>query len=128
MSLRTQVGGEGNRVRAIADVVDSARAQGGWGLASGRQMADWWLARWESALEVNEAGEQQLAITVTAPPDAGLQGAWLEVFVPGNVDDWTPSRSGQPLRHVRTEWRIRIPLTDLAPGEESVIELRRVGG
>jgi len=127
VSLRTQVGGEGDRVQVVADVIDSARAQGDWWFASGNEMASWWLARWESTLEVKEDDDGRLEIVVQADATTGLDGAWLEVFLPGEAEDWIPRQNGALMRHVRTEWGIRIPLMDIAPGEASQIDVTSSG-
>jgi peptidoglycan/xylan/chitin deacetylase (PgdA/CDA1 family) len=127
VSLRTQVGGEGARVRVIADVIDSARAQGDWWFATGSEMAEWWLARWETVYDFHEAANGQLEITVHADETRGLDGPWLEVFLPGNPEDWAPRYRGELMRHLRTEWSVRIPLGDLDPGDEMLVELANVG-
>ena len=115
--------GENSRIQLVADVIDSARAQGDWWFASGHEMANWWLSRWESSVGVNDIGEGRLQVSVTADEALGLNGAWLEVFLPGLPEDWIPRQSGALMRHVRTEWGVRIPLADIAPGEESLLDL-----
>jgi hypothetical protein len=127
VSMRTQVGGEGSRVQVAADVIDSARARGDWWFAAGSEMAEWWLARWETVLDVRDAAEGQLEVTVRADEVIGLDGAWLEVFLPGTAEDWIPRQGGALMRHLRTEWGIRIPLADIAPGAEVLVELVGVG-
>ncbi len=123
VSLRTQVAGEESRVPLVADVIDSARAQGDWWFASGSEMASWWLARWESSLTVDEVDDGVLQIAVQADATLGLDGAWLEVFLPGLPEDWIPRQSGALMRHVRTEWGVRVPLLEIAPGDESLLDL-----
>jgi peptidoglycan/xylan/chitin deacetylase (PgdA/CDA1 family) len=123
VSLRTQVAGEDSRIQLVADVIDSARASGDWWFASGQEMASWWLARWESSLVVHDLDEGRLRVSVQADASFGLDGAWLEVFLPGAPEDWIPRQRGALMRHVRTEWGVRIPLLDIAPGEESLIDL-----
>jgi peptidoglycan/xylan/chitin deacetylase (PgdA/CDA1 family) len=127
VSLRTQVAGEPGRIQLVADVIDSARAQGDWWFASGSEMATWWLARWESSLAVAEVDDGRLQVLVQADASLGLDGAWLEVFLPGVPEDWIPRQRGVLMRHERTEWGIRIPLSDIAPGEASQIELANAG-
>ena len=117
VSLLTQVAGENSRIQLVADVIDSARAQGDWWFASGHEMANWWLSLWESSVGVNDMGEGRLQVSFTADDELGLDGAWLEVFLPGLPEDWIPRQSGALIRHVRTEWGVRIPLVDIAPGE-----------
>ena len=123
VSLRTQVAGEDSRIQLVADVIDSARAQGDWWFASGNEMATWWLARWESSLAVMGADPGRLQVLVQAEASLGLDGAWLEVFLPGAPEDWVPQQNGVLMRHVRTQWGVRIPLQDIAPGETSLIDL-----
>jgi peptidoglycan/xylan/chitin deacetylase (PgdA/CDA1 family) len=126
VSLRTQVAGERNRVQLIADVVDSARARGDWWFATGHDAASWWLARRASSVEVSEVRDGRLEVRVLADTAAGLQGAWLEVMLPGNPQDWIPRQGGTLLRYVRTEWGIRVPLPNIPPGGTSLIELLNV--
>ncbi len=127
VSLRTQVGGEGARVQVVADVIDSARARGDWWFAAGNEMAEWWLARWEALLDVRETATGQLTVTIRAEEARSLEGAWLEVFLPGNSEDWLPRHGGELMRHLRTEWSVRIPLANIGPGEEMLVELAGVG-
>jgi hypothetical protein len=86
-------------------------------------MAEWWLARWEATLDLRAAENGQLEITVRAEETRGLDGPWIEIFLPGNPEDWVPRFRGELMRHLRTEWGIRVPLTDVAPGAEMTIEL-----
>lgn len=47
----TQIIEPGPRLEALRTVADSVRAQGGWWIAEGRQIARWWLDRSRVALE-----------------------------------------------------------------------------
>ena len=123
LGLRTQVGGVGNRVQVVADVIDSARAQGDWWFAAGSEMASWWLSRWETTINVRSIGDWQMEISVQADESRGLDGAWLELYLPGDPEDWVPRQRGSLMRHIRTDWGVRIPLENLAPGGETVVEL-----
>jgi hypothetical protein len=127
VSLRTQVGGEGARVQVVADVIDSARAQGDWWFATGREMTDWWLARWDAVVDLREVANGQFEISVHASEPRGLEEPWLEVFLPGDPEDWAPRNRGELMRHTRTEWGIRIPIGNVEPGTEVLVELVNVG-
>ncbi len=79
-------------------------------------------------MDVTAVNDERLEITVQSDASLGLNGAWLDVFLPGNVADWSPRQSGALVRHIRTDWGIRIPLADITPGEESQLALVREAG
>ena len=123
ISVRTQVGGEGNRVLAVAEVVDSARAQGNWWFAAGTEAAQWWLSRWETNVQVGSTSENGLVVDVRSGASYPLNGAWIELYLPGEPEDWTPRQNGTLVRHLRTEWGLQIPLGDLDQDSEARIVL-----
>jgi peptidoglycan/xylan/chitin deacetylase (PgdA/CDA1 family) len=125
VSTRTQVGGEPGRVRVVGGVIDSARSTGDWWIAAGRDISDWWLARRDANVDMQSTPDGLLRVRVTAPVNHSLSQAWLNLDLSGYPEDWTPLADGQPTRHVVTEWGLRVPLVDLAPGATTVITLRR---
>ena len=68
----------------------------------------------------------ELQVRVTAPLNRSLKQAWMNIDLPGYPEEWTPVADGQPVPFVVTEWGLRVPLMDLAPGEAAVIALRRI--
>jgi len=124
VSLRSQVAGEPGRVGVVGEVIDSALSSGEWWIAAGRSVADWWLARQETSLQISDLPGGDLELHVTASPQHGLLGGWLNLILPGDPQSWTPEMGGQPLQYSETNWGLRIPIPDMAPGAESVIVLR----
>jgi peptidoglycan/xylan/chitin deacetylase (PgdA/CDA1 family) len=124
LSIRTQVGGEPARVKILGEVVDSARAQGQWWLATGREVADWWLARRSAQVELANRSEGQIVVRVVAR-QADLSGAWVSVYLPGSPTDWTPTVDDRQVRYAEFDWGLRVPVADLVAGEETEIVLFR---
>ncbi len=127
ISTRSQVGGEPSRVRVVGEVIDSARATGGWWIATGREISDWWLARRESGVQVRRTVGGSVEITVTAPVRSALSGAWLEMILPGFPEDWLPTTHGRPIQYFESEWGIRIPVEPLSAGEQAVFVVHQKG-
>ncbi|MFQ5890262.1 MAG: polysaccharide deacetylase family protein [Gemmatimonadota bacterium] len=123
LALHSQIGGTEDRLDVVGEAIDSARADGGWWLATGSEIADWWAVRHGADLAVGlEAGE--LELRVSAPPDGTLSGAWLEVYLPDAEADLRPYAGDQPLPYAVTEWGLRLPVEALAPGTDQRIRLR----
>lgn len=123
LSLHSQVGGTPGRVGVVGEVVDSLRAQGGWWVAPGREIAGWWLARRESTVTARET-ETGLELRVTAPPSLPLAGAWLGVTLPPSRKGWAPQREGESVRYRETSWGVAVPLDDVPAGESRTVVLR----
>jgi len=121
LSLRSQVGGDPGRVEVVGEVVDSARANGDWWIATGRDIANWWSARRTAVLRMVRATEQEIVIDVTAPAGAGLSGASLRVVLPERAASWVPSIDGRGVAYARTQLGVRVALPDLMPGERVVV-------
>ena len=124
VSLRSQVAGEPGRVGVVGEVIDSALSSGEWWIATGRSVADWWLARNDTHLQISDLPGGDLELHVTTSSQHELLGGWLNLILPGDPQSWTLEMSGQPLQYSETNWGLRIPIPDMAPGEESVITLR----
>jgi peptidoglycan/xylan/chitin deacetylase (PgdA/CDA1 family) len=121
LSLRSQVGGDPGRVDVVGEVVDSARANGDWWIATGRDIADWWSARRTAVLQMVRATEREVVIDVTAPAGAALSGASLRVVLPERAASWVPSIDGRGVAYARTPLGVRVTLPDLMPGERVVV-------
>ncbi len=124
VSLRSQIAGEPGRVGVVGEVIDSALSRGEWWIAAGKSVADWWLARHETNLQISDLPGGDLELHVTTSPQHELLGGWINLILPGDPQSWTPEMSGQPLQYSETNWGLRIPIPDMAPGEESIITLR----
>ncbi|UCG86515.1 MAG: polysaccharide deacetylase family protein [Gemmatimonadota bacterium] len=125
VSLRTQVAGEPGRIAVIGEVIDSARAQGEWWMATGTQVAEWWLARNETEFTLERLPDGSLELRISAPTSQLPVTAWLNVVLPGDPGDWFPEWNGLPLSYSETNWGLRVPVPDSPAGEAAIITLRR---
>ena len=128
VSTRSQVGGEPGRVRVVGEIIDSARAMGGWWIATGREVADWWLARRETDIQTTRAPNGDIVVRLAVAETGFLRGAWLNVDLPGYPEEWTPTVDGRPSRYELSDWGMRIPLEDLSPGATTIVGLTRLNG
>jgi len=126
LTLHTQVGGQPNRLVVLGEVIDSAQTGRHWWIATGGDVARWWLARAGATLALEERAGGALEVTVTAPADAALPGAVVELFLPGGGDAWMPAAEEPALPHERTVDGLRLALDFLAPGETRRIVIRPV--
>jgi peptidoglycan/xylan/chitin deacetylase (PgdA/CDA1 family) len=126
LTLHTQVGGQPNRLVVLGEVIDSAQTGRLWWIATGGDVARWWLARAGATLALEERAGGALEVTVTAPADAALPGAVVELFLPGGGDAWMPAAEEPALPHERTVDGLRLALDFLAPGETRRIVIRPV--
>ena len=110
---------------AIGAVIDSARVMGSWWLATGREVADWWLARHNTEVVVEYVSPEELELTVSAPTEPPLEGAWVSIDLPSFPEMWTPFLEGRGIRYALTDWGVSIPLDDLAPGRRITIRLSK---
>jgi hypothetical protein len=127
VSLRSQIGGDPGRVKVIGEVIDSVRTVEDWWIASGRDIATWWSARRTTAIQFLESPTDRITLTVTAPADANLRGAWVRITLPGLLQDWTPRVADQPAAYAETSLGLLIALPDLAAGERVTVTLSRDG-
>jgi peptidoglycan/xylan/chitin deacetylase (PgdA/CDA1 family) len=58
-----------------------------------------------------------LQILVEAPPDAKIDGLWVDVVLPDGMDGLTPFIGGLPVSYSATEVGIRVPVGTLEAGE-----------
>ena len=150
VASHTQIVGANGRLRAVGTVIDTARAQRDWWIATGEEVAAWWKARSEVHLAVHrsdgsaardtsahsaegaEAGADPgaaspLEVIVEAPDDAPVSGLWVEIVLPGDPKGLAPVVDGQSVDYVATPFGIRVPVGDMAPGARSTISLIPAG-
>ncbi|MFW6084122.1 MAG: polysaccharide deacetylase family protein [Gemmatimonadota bacterium] len=123
IGLHTQVAGTPGQIGVVGSVLDSVAAQRDrWWVATGGDMARWWLDRDAMRLSLErEAGELQLL--VTAPSGSGAREVWVEMTLPEG--EHVPFEADRQLPYARTEWGVRVPLHPLAPGETRRIRFLR---
>jgi peptidoglycan/xylan/chitin deacetylase (PgdA/CDA1 family) len=123
----TQIMETGRRMDGFRIVAESARAQGGWWMAQGAQVARWWRARALTQIEFTPAAPLPARSTMTpagisdilvrGSADDPLADAWLEIVLPQGSARLLPLLDGQPVDFARTEWGMRAPVGTLQPGQ-----------
>lgn len=119
----TQIIREGPRIEALGIVADSALAQGDWWIARATDVASWWSARGETTVAFRAPASGSTAtdisdLVVTAPADRGLDDLWIDVVLPYATEDRIPVVDGRSVAFEATEWGMRVPIGDLAAGQE----------
>ncbi len=139
VSGRTQILNSPERQSAMAEVADTARAQGDWWLAEGRELADWWMRRQrvrvrfvtESEADVgryegvSSAGLPTLAVSLPEG-ERGLDGVWVDVTLPRGSRGVVPWVGGSPSDYAATPWGLRVPVGVLEPGSVRRISFVRM--
>jgi len=145
IATHTQILGTGRRLDALRDVVEQARADGDWWIATGGEAAAWWAARAEVEVTIvplaqdSVASEASESDSIAGPPRPfgdyqvlvqageahGITGLWVDLVLPHGVDGLTPFLDGVPVSYSRTDWGIRVPVERLDPGQTRAVVLRR---
>lgn len=121
VSAHTQILDSENRRHALLSAGMAARAQEGWWLAHGGEIADWWRARSRVRVRAVDGDPDEPSFAVTASEE-GLDGGWLELVVPG-LDGRVPLRDGDPVAYETTPWGVRLPLGAMEPGARVDVRL-----
>lgn len=141
VSTHTQIVGSERRLDALRTLADTVRAQGDWWLSEAGNVARWWnqraairvsfLPSEEEDPEAQEVASQDslssetepILISVEGPEEEAVTGLWIDIVLPEGGEELSPLVNGIPVPFSRAGWGIRVPLGDLAPGEESLISL-----
>ena len=122
ISVHSQIAGNPDRVGVVGEVIDSlANGQTEWWVATGAEIADWWLARSETRLQIVGPADS-LTLRLLTPPSPALAEAWIEVSL-GPESGLRPFADGRPLAWAPTEWGIRFPADELTTGATGAIQL-----
>jgi peptidoglycan/xylan/chitin deacetylase (PgdA/CDA1 family) len=151
VASHTQIVGVNSRLNALGTVLDTARAQQDWWIATGEDVAAWWKARSgvrftvqessapeespdsspPSAQETEEGSEPgasgSLEVVVEAPANQSVSGLWVEVVLPEDPQGLAPLVDGQSVPYVGTPFGIRVPVGDLEAGARRTISLIPAG-
>jgi hypothetical protein len=122
-------------LEAIRKVAATAESHGDWWIATAGEVADWWRKRAGvriSALELqgegsaidSNASTASSGLRVENPSNEPIVGLWIDVVLPGGLQERIPSVDGVPVSYTATEWGLRIPLGTLAQGEARVISFQ----
>jgi peptidoglycan/xylan/chitin deacetylase (PgdA/CDA1 family) len=134
MAGHTQIMNTNRRLDAFRVVAESARAQRDWWFARGDQMARWWRARVGTRLSFESPGGKIPPglsrsgiddLVVTAPAEAPLESAWIDIVIPSARRGFVPLLNGHPVEFALTDWGIRVPLAPVPAGAEVRIALAR---
>jgi len=122
ISVHSQIAGDPDRVGVVGEVIDSiSGGRTDWWIATGAEIADWWLTRSEARLQL-EGPPDSLSLRLLTPPSPALSGAWIDVSL-GPDSDLRPFVDGRPLAWAPTEWGVRFPVEELTTGETNAIQL-----
>ena len=122
LSVHSQIAGEPDRVGVVGQALDSiAAGQTDWWVATGAEIADWWLARSEARLLI-EGPPDHLSLSLVTPASPTLAEAWIDVSL-GPDSELRPFADGRPLAWAPTEWGIRFPVGQLTTGQTDAIQL-----
>ena len=138
MTVSDQLAGLDRYSASISATLDSVRAQEGWWLARGSEVAEWSAARAEASVRL-VGTDGRVEVEVAAPARFPLAGAWIHVALPesassrggswvsGETGSWAgPVSNTVPVSFGDTRWGIVIPVPDLAPGETHTIVIEKV--
>jgi hypothetical protein len=141
ISGRTQILSTRGRIEALGTVTDTARAQGDWWLAEGREVADWWRLRRGIRLAFVDPPPEPEPVDAVAPrvgiPDllveapeapAPFDGLWVDVTLPGGHEGIVPWVEGTPSDFAVTSMGLRVPVGELGPGVVRRIVFRAEDG
>ena len=138
----TQIIAPGPRLEAMRTVADSVRAQEGWWLAEGRDVARWWLARsrlaltWESAAEgdgvamtsiltadgLSRALDDDLLVSWAGEEDGDAAGpraladVWIDVVAPMLPPGTMPLVDGLSVDFIEETWGMRVSVGTVTDG------------
>jgi peptidoglycan/xylan/chitin deacetylase (PgdA/CDA1 family) len=121
VSAHTQTLDSDNRRQALLSAGMAARAQEGWWVARGAEIADWWRARSRVRVAAERPDPDEVVFSVVASEE-GLAGGWLDVVVPQR-EGRVPLRDGEPVAYEATPWGLRLPLGAMEPGAHVEVRL-----
>ncbi|MGD8495778.1 MAG: polysaccharide deacetylase family protein [Gemmatimonadales bacterium] len=141
VGLHTQIAGSPGQIGVVGTVIDSIAAQRDtWWVATGRDVARWWLDRDAMRVRLTDAPPPadsagvaadsagtaaELQLQLDAPRGTGAREVWVDVVLPGG--ERLPYEDDRQLPYARTPWGIRIPVRALTPGETRTIRLVPTG-
>lgn len=122
VSLHTQIGGTPGQIGIVGTVLDTvAVARDTWWVATGADIARWWLDRDAMRLAMREAADGALEVEIRAPTGSAGRETWVEVMLPRG--ERIPFDGDRRLPFAPTEWGIRVPLAPLASGQARLLRL-----
>jgi hypothetical protein len=126
LTVHSELAGTERFMGPVGTVLDHVSAERGWWLATGSEVAEWTLARWNADLGIVRVSEDRIEVRVRAPEDRPLRGAWVELTLPEGSEGWAPESESRALAYGVCDHGLQIPIGDLAAGESRTIVVRRV--
>lgn len=121
ISLHSQIAATPGQIGVVETVLDSVSAERDmWWIATGAEIAQWWLDREAIRLTLGETDGTDLSLVVEAPVGSSAREVWIDLVLPG---DRVPFEGERQLAYARTEWGLRIPLPPLGVGETRSLRL-----
>ena len=129
LSTHSQVAGTPRRVRVLAEVMDLVAAhEADWWPATGRAVAEWWLARSEATVIATRDSARNLQFVVRSASSRPLAGAWLRVILPRDAHDLEPLLNDRPVTFAREPWGLSVPIGGLIADQSARLTLVRPAG
>jgi peptidoglycan/xylan/chitin deacetylase (PgdA/CDA1 family) len=118
LTVHTQLIDSERRVDAIEAAVRSALEAGDVWIASGSEIAEWWLRRSQIALRVHERADRSAVLTVAVLGSQSVESAWLHVHLPEDRSTYAAPEMGDIILESHYgPWGLRVRLPELTPGE-----------
>jgi peptidoglycan/xylan/chitin deacetylase (PgdA/CDA1 family) len=123
VSLHTQIAGTPGQIGVVGSVLDSVAGQRDtWWVATGAEIARWWLDREAMRMELREeAPGEAFELVLRAPSGSAAREVWIDVTLPGG--ERVPFEGRRRLPYAMTDWGIRFPVHPLVPGEVRTLRL-----
>lgn len=123
VSLHTQIAGTPGQLGVVGSVLDSVATQRDtWWVATGADIARWWLDRDAMRVELREDAQGgALEVVLRSPSGSTGREAWLDLALPEG--ERVPFEGDRRLPYAVTDWGVRFPVQPLDPGEVRTFRL-----
>jgi hypothetical protein len=123
ISLHSQIAGTPGQIGIVSAVLDSVALQRDtWWVATGAEIARWWLDRDAMRLTLRRGTDtDDLELDIEAPIGSSSREVWIDVTLPGG--ERVPFEGDRQLPYALTDWGVRVPIRALSAGEVRTIRL-----
>lgn len=127
LTTHSQLAGRVRWMPSLGRMFEEVAGEEGRWTATAGEIAEWTLARHGAAVSLEALSDDAIQVRVQAHPERDLDGAWVELSLPG-ADGWEPLVRGVPVGFAVTRWGIAVQVDDLPAGGEWRAVLQRGGG